>query len=240
MVSVLLMLAGCASRAPAPAPAPTVLTAEDLELNVAESGPVSRPVASATSALAPILVGREVRQCEPASPLCAAVVCDVANRMSSGFPSRWTFSVEAGDTTVRENLRWIIPPDSQEERVVPLPLAAFMQAGCNATGGVQTSARATACDDAVDCVDVVCSTWTNGSATSTYVDVHLALPDGSRFDHDAVPIEVPANGEISGTVFRFTPDATTWVRGRPAEPEALQLEGHCAYWDGETPLEPLP
>ena len=245
MVIVALALLGCVPK-PAP-PAPTVLEPVGLtEANGIESrvmGPVATPLAPTNelTALAPILVSRSVSACESASPLCATVACHVENRMSSGFPTRWTLSIKGpGDGVVRDNQRWILAPQTAETRSVDLPLAAFMKATCSGGRNVQTSSRATACPDELLCVDVVCSAWNNAGATTAYVDVNLVLSDGRTFDHDAVPVAIPGAGGVVQTVVRYTPDSPEWRPGQPNEARPLPLTASCGYWERDTLIEASP
>ncbi len=242
---LVLALVGCAPKsAPAVANAlePAGLT-EDNGIESRVTGPEATPLAPTNelTALAPILVSRSATACEPASPLCATVSCHVENRMASGFPTRWTLAVKGPERAViRDNQRWILAPQTAETRSVDLPLAAFMQATCSGGRDVQTSSRATACPDELLCVDVVCSAWNNGAATTAYVDVNLVLTDGSTFDHDAVAVMIPGAGGVVQTVVRYVPDSPEWRTAQPNEARRLPLTASCGYWERDTLIEALP
>ncbi|MFT6142437.1 MAG: hypothetical protein ACJAZO_001546 [Myxococcota bacterium] len=242
---VVLALFGCAPKVAPPIPAilePVVLTEENA-IEPHEAGPLATPLAKTDElmALAPVLVSRSVDACFPESPLCAAVACQVENRMASGFPSRWTLAVKGtGGVVVPDNQRWILAPQTSETRSVDLPLAAFMQATCGGGRDIQTSSRATACPDELLCVDVVCSAWNNGAPTTAYVDVNLILADGSTFDHDAVAVAIPGAGGVVQAVVRYVPGSQEWRPGLPSEPRPLSLAASCGYWQGNSLLEALP
>lgn len=246
---LLLALTACAPRsAPTtPAAAPTVLTAEDLDLSSGEVDVQEAPEAvavapSAPMASAPVLLEEALLPCPDDSPLCRVVRCGVENRMLRGFPTRWTASLFNGERPVHdENLRWVIPPSTRETRDVIVPLATALPVVCHGSPGVQLSASARACDDDVYCVDVLCSAWTNGAALDAYVDARLTLADGTRYDHDAVAVSVPSDGDIAQVSLRFTPGAEGWAPAPgTASPPALDLQPACFYWEGSERIRPLP
>ena len=193
------------------------------------------------SASAPILREKAVVPCPDVDPLCAQVRCTVANQMVGTFPSRWTFSLVANDQVIRENVRWIVRVQNEETRDIAMSLATLVDVQCSATAGVQVAGRAIACEDGPFCAAIVCSVWTNGASTSTYVDAHIEVPAGGAYDHDAVRIDVPANGEVVQQVFEYRSEAPGWAPARARnEPTEVAFTPSCQYWQDGEAMEPMP